>query len=279
MSEIPGSADTQHLRPGDRLTYDITVQVDQQTASKGSARRSGVIDSSAGAGSETVDIVAVDPDGTANGTLAIDMLGFAHGQPMALHKSVAVKVTPSGEIQPAASIDPLLDQTITLANRSVRDLVGRDLHASPNWRWQIQSDTYPMTIALLRSLRGQRNYQGLPTYIIQTIGGGSYGAATDQAHASINLAGTSYYDQRDGLFVGEALRSDSIVTDNTNGDSTDSSALVTIVLREFVRGPQIEVSPLPSPSPSETPEEVPTPTAVPTEYAPSPLPTVTPSKA
>ena len=156
---IPGFADTQHLRPGDRLTYDITLQVQQHVAGKGTSKNDRAVDSSAGAGTETLSILTVDPDGTANGTLSVDMLGVAHGQPVVLHKWMTVRVTPSGEIRPAASIDPLLDQAITLANRSVRDLASRDLLNSRSWRSQMQADTYPMTIALDHLRRNRRRLQ------------------------------------------------------------------------------------------------------------------------
>lgn len=273
---IPGFADTQHLRPGDRLTYDITLQVQQHIAGKGTSKNDRAVDSSAGAGTEALSILTVDPDGTANGTLSVDMLGVAHGQPVVLHKWMTVKVTPSGEIRPAASIDPLLDQAITLANRSVRDLASRDLLNSRSWRSQMQADTYPMTIALDHELRGVKDYQGFPTLIVQTTGTGQY-TGNDPAQASVSLAGTYYYDQRDRLFIGQAIRSDTLVSDGS-GVSVDSSTMVTIVLREFLRGPEIQVSPLPTPAPTSTPETPPSaPTAVPTQLGPSPLPTVTPS--
>jgi hypothetical protein len=273
---VASLADTQHLRPGDALTYDLTVQVQQHSSTvKGTVLKDNGTDLSSGAGTVRLDVASVDPDGTANGTLSVDVLGFAHGQPVSLHKSVAVKVAQNGEIKPAASIDPIIDQTIVLANQSVRDLAAHDVRADPSWRWQIKLQTYPMTLALDRVLRGQQVYQGLPTLIVQSTGGGQYATDNDSVEAVMSLAGTDYYDQRDGLFVGEAMRSDTIVSDTSSGSAVDSSALVTLKLRTFTRAAEVQPSPSVSAGESSPTVEA-SPTPAPTEYGPAPLPTVTP---
>jgi hypothetical protein len=273
---VSALADTQHLHPGDTLTYDLTIQVQEHTSgAKGAAKQDTGQDLSSGAGTIRLDIASIDPDGTANGTLSADLLGFAHGQPVTLRKSVPVKVTGSGEIRPAASIEPLIDQMIVLANQSVRDLAAHDVHAGPSWRWQIQLQAYPMTLALDRVLRGQQLYQGLPTLVVQSIGGGQYATDADPVQAFMNLAGTDYYDQRDGLFVGEAMRSDTIVSDTASGSAVDSSALVTIQLRAFTRAAEVQPTPAISAGEQSPAVEAP-PTPVPTAYGPAPLPTITP---
>jgi hypothetical protein len=268
-------ADTQHLRPGDTLTYDLTIQVQEHSSSPKSAGQANGTGLSSGSGSARLDIASVDPDGTANGTLDVGMLGFARGKPVTLRKSVPVTVALNGEIRPATSIEPLIDQMIVLANQSIRDLAAHDVRADPSWRWQVQLQTYPMILALDRVLRGQQVYQGLPTLVVESIGGGQYAADKDPVKAAMSLAGTDYYDQRDGLFVGEAMRSDTIVSDASSGSHIDSSALVTIQLRTFTRTAAATPSPSPSASPSSPPAEAP-PTPAPTEYGPAPLPTITP---
>lgn len=274
---VAALADTQHLRPGDALTYDLSIQVQERTSnSKGASRRDSGTDLSSGAGTVRLDIASVDPDGTASGTMTVDVLGFTRGQPIALRKSVGVKVAQNGEIKPTASIEPLIDQMIVMANRSVRDLAAHDVRTDPSWRWQIQSRAYPMIIALDRVLRGQQVYQGLPTLIVQTTGGGEYAVDTDPVQAVMSMAGTDYYDQRDGLLIGEAMRSDTIVSDTTSGTAVDSSALVTIQLRTFSRAPEVQASPSPAPTEQASPGAEAAPTPVPTEYGPAPLPTVTP---
>jgi hypothetical protein len=270
-------ADTQHLRPGDTMTYDLTVQVQEYTSGAKGAKQGSEAGLSSGSGTARLEVASVDPDGTANGTLDVGMLGFAHGQPVSLHKSVPVTVAPNGEIRPAASIEPIIDQMIVLADQSIRDLAAHDVR-TPSWRWQVQLQTYPMVLALDRMLRGQQVYQGLPTLVVQSVGGGQHSADKDPVQAAMSLAGTDYYDQRDGLFVGEAMRSDTIVSDTSSGSAVDSSAVVTIQLRSFTRAPGAAVSPTPASSPSSPPAEVP-PTPAPTEYGPAPLPTVTPRPA
>lgn len=271
---MTGLADTPHLRAGDALTYDLTIQVQEHTSNAKGTKKDDSTNLSSGTGTVRLEIASVDPDGTANGTLSVDVLGFANGQPVTLRKSVAVKVAQNGEIKPAASIEPIIDQMIVLANQSVRDLASHDVRAGPAWRWQIQLQTYPMTLALDRVLRGQQLYQGLPTLVVQSIGGGQYATDADPVQAVMNLAGTDYYDQRDGLLIGEAMRSDTIVSDASSGSAVDSSALVTFQLHAFTRGP--EIAPSPSVSAGEASPIEASPTPVPTEYGPAPLPTVTP---
>lgn len=274
---VPSLADAPHLLPGDTLTYDITIQVNERNTPPRASTSRVRTDSSAGAGTATLEIVGVDPDGTASGNLSVEMLGFAAGQPIIVRKTVAVKVAPNGEIHPSSTIDPLIDQALALADQSIRDIAGHDVHAQPSWQWRLPAATYPMTIAFDRVLRGEQAYQGLPTLIVQTTGSGQYAADADPVQASVSLAGTYYYDQRDGLFVGQAMRSDTTVADDTAG-SVDASSLVTIVLRSFTRGQQPAATPSPAASGETEPTPAPAtpaPTPVPNEVAPSPYPTVT----
>lgn len=276
---VPGLAAAPHLRVGDTLTYDVTVQVSEHTAvaRPAASRNRNDTSTSTGSGTAILEILAVDPDGTANGNLTVSMVGFSRGSPVVLRKTVAAKVAPNGEIRPASNIDPLLDQALMLANQSTRDIAVRDVRARPVWQWRFAATNYPMTMAFNRSLRGEQLFQGLPTLVVQTIGGGDYVSDTDPRQASVRLAGTYYYDQRDRLFVGQAMRSDTVVSDATSGGSVDSSALVTIVLRSFARVTQPGATPPPStPAPEQT-APPPEPSPVPTELSPVPLPTVTPS--
>jgi len=268
-------ADTQHLRVGDALTYDLTIQVQERASSGKSSSSREIPDMSAGAGTARIDVASVTPDGTANGTLSVDLVGFSHGAPIVVHKSVAVQVANDGEIKPAASIEPLLDQMIVLANRSIADLASRAVRPGQSWQWLMQAQDYPMTIALDRVARGQQLYQGLPTLIVQSTGGGQHASDADPVQAAISLAGTDYYDQRDALLVGEAMRSDTLVSDASSNSTLDSSTLMTIQLRAFARAARAQPSPSAPPA-VEAPAAQYTPTPLPTAYGPAPLPTVTP---
>ena len=274
IAGLPSLADAPHLQPGDSFTYDITVQV-SETSAQSHSKGKPQTDSSTGAGTATLQIGTVGPDGTANGTLNIQMIGFARGQPVVLQRTLPTIVTPNGEIRPSGSIDPLIDQAIALANQSSRDIATRDVHAQPKWQWLIPSPEYPMTISLNRSLQGEQSYQGLPTLVVQTTGGGQYAPQNDPVQATMSMAGTYYYDQRDGLFVGQAIRTDSTVADAASGTSVDASSLVTIVLRTFTRVPTVEAAPAPgSATPAAETSPSPTSTPVPAQVAPSPYPTV-----
>lgn len=269
---MPSLADVPRVGPGDTFTYDITIQVDESGPKSASKTQSS--EPTSGAGTATLQILAVAADGSASGNLSVQLVGFTGGEPIQVTKSVPVTLATNGEIKQSDSIDPLLDQAIALADQSMRDIAGRDVHAQPNWQWRLPSTQYPMTVALARSLQGEQVYQGLPTLIVQTTGGGRYAAHDDPIQASLSMAGTDYYDQRDGLFIGQAIRTDSTVSDATSGERLDSSTLVTIVLRSYTKAVQVQTVSTPAAQSSESPQNEQTPTPLPTELAPSPYPTV-----
>ena len=278
---VTALADTQHLRPGDSLTYDLTIQVQQHASnSRTSANRTNnpnAAQNSSGTGAARIDIASVDADGTANGTLTVDLVGVTQHKPRSVHNVVVVKVAPAGARTPAARLDPLNDQMMALANQSIRDLTARQNRNGQIWHWSQPMQTYAATVDLERVARGPQIYQGLPTLIVQTAGGGEYAPPDDPVQAAMSLIGTDYYDQRDAIFVGEAMRSDSAVSNAASGDAIDSSALTTIQLRNFSRGPEVQSTPAAAPPAEQPSPPVQTyPTPLPTAYGPAPLPTVTP---
>ena len=271
---MPSLADAPHLRAGDTLSYDVSMQSQQSVTSNKPGQRRGASYSSAGTGTETLQIVSVDADGTAHGSMTLTVTGMQSDQPLALNRTVSVSVSPDGRIVAAQSVDPLFDQTIMLANASIRDLAARDLGGATSWQWKLLAPNASATYTFNRVSRGQTMFLGLPTYAVQTTGGMDAAADNDPTQPVVAIAGTFYYDQRDRLFIGEAMRTDSSVFDETSGVTLDSSALVTIALRAFQRGPEPQPSPSASPLEAETP---PTPTPAPTGLSPLPVPTVTPS--
>ena len=263
-------ADTSHLRVGDKLTYAVSVESQQQV---GTARHPGPLSSRAGTGTETLEITSVDSDGTARGSLTLDLTGYDGNKQLAIHKTVPAIVTPDGRIVAVLNVDPWLDQTSAIANESIKDLAARDLANAASWQWTMAAPRAAVSYTFNRQSRGQVMLQGLPTFAIETIGGIDPNSVDDPTKTQVEVAGTFYYDQRDRLFIGEAVRSECSIFDSVAGLTQDSSALVTIALRDFARAPE----PAPSVSPAPEVEASPTPTAVPTEYSPIAVPTVTPS--
>ena len=270
---IPSLADAPHLRAGDTLTYDVSMQSQQSVTSNKPGQKRGQPYSSASTGTETLQITSVDADGTAHGLMTLTVTGFASDQPVAVNRTVPVTISPDGGVVAAQSGDALFDQTIVLANASIRDLATHDLGSATSWQWKLLAPSTPTTYTFNRMSRGQTMFQGLPTYAVQTTGALDAAVDNDPTQPVVTIAGTFYYDQRDRLFIGEAMRTDSSIFDEASGATTDSSALVTIALRAFQRGPE----PQPSPSASPEAETPPTPTPVPNGISPLPVPTVTPS--
>ena len=263
-------ADAPHLRAGDKLTYAISVESQQQV---GTARHPGPLSSRAGTGTETLDIASVDSNGTAHGSLTLNMTGYDSDKPLAIFKTVSVNVAPDGRIVAFSNIDPWLDQTTAIANENIRDLTARDLTNATSWVWTMVAPKASVSYTFNRQSRGQVMMQGLPAYAVETVGGIDPTSVDDPSKTHVELAGTFYYDQRDRLFVGEAIRTESSVFNPASGETVNTSVLVTIALRDFARG--LEAAPTVSAAPEV--EASPTPTAVPTGLSPIPVPTVTPS--
>ena len=266
---IPGLADAPLLRAGDKLTYTVSLQSQQQvvTVSKNTEHHK-TLSSSGALGTALFEIVSVDADGTAHGMLTVRVTGYEGEQLLAIHTAVPVTVTPDGAIVAAQSVDPLLDQFLSLAGQSIGDLAARDLAKAAAWQWKLVAPQASVTYTLDRRVHGQATVAGFPTYAVQTTGDMDE-AADDSAKTSASIAGTFYYDQRDRLFIGETLRTDTSFLDKAAGGRLDTSAFVTIALRALERaGPQ--------PSPSETPAAQQSPTPTPAALYGNPVPTVTP---
>jgi len=287
----PGLADAPLLRAGDKLTYTVSLQSQQQvvTVSK-NVERHKTLSSSGALGTALFEIASVDPDGTAHGTLTVRATGYASDQLLAIHTAVPATVTPNGAMITAQSVDPLLDQFFAIAGQSVGDLAARDLARAAAWQWRLIAPQASVTYTLDRQVRGQTAVSGFPTYAVLTTGDMDP-AVDDPAKTSASIAGTFYYDQRDRLFIGEILRTDTSYVDQAAGGRVATSAFVTIALRAFERaaGPQPSATEAPVAQPSSAPTPAalyanPVPTVTPGSPVPIatpgiPAPTVTPSKS
>jgi len=278
---MPLCALAHSLRPGDRLTYDLTIEAQEHRVPPNAATQSETTVASVGAGTETIRVDSVDSAGVAHAAIDLDIQGQSAGTPVIIRTTLSALITPIGEVIIPRSVDPLIDQAFVLANQGVRDIARRRLSSGTTWRSSLRATDYPMVIAYERSATAAGKLHGLPTFAVASVGSGDYTSADPfkPVQASLTIAGTYYYDQLDHLFVGEALRDDFLVSNGPRGSHVDSSTTINIVLRSIERAKATAAPPTPAasaaPTPSPTPREVPT--AVPTGLGPAPLPTITPS--
>ncbi len=280
MLAMPLCARAHSLLPGDRLTYDVTVEAQEHSVPANADTSEEATVNSVGAGTETIVIDSVDARGRAHAGVTLDIQGRSGDAPIAIHRTVPATITPIGEILIGQSVDPLIDQALLLANQGVRDFASRTLSRGVTWRLSARAAAYPMTIEYERSAGVTGKFRGLPTVPIASVGAGDY-ASPDPAQpltASTTISGTYYYDQRDRLFIGEALRNDVLVSSGAHGAHVNSSTTINIVLRSLERAkPPASATPAASAAPSVSPTPIETPTAVPTGLRSEPAPTVTPS--
>lgn len=288
----------QRLRAGDRLVYDLTLEVQahsvpaakpttqpkDQTKTKSTAAPVEVTREDAGAGSETITILSVDPSGAATARVDLEYHGTFAGRARFIRRTVPAAIGGDGVVRVDAKLEPPLGPLLGFANAGARQYAGRRISLGDAWRTTETSGGQMLLVA--RRVVATREYQGLPTYVVQVAGTGRAAAGNGSpSAASISVLGTEYYDQRDALYVGGAARSVTIFEPNgPNGGHVTLSLMVNVELREFARAAGTAAAPAlpsPSPTPPPVPPPSPTPTSPPTLQpivgpTPQVQPTVTP---
>ena len=99
----------------------------------------------------------------------------------------------------------------------------------------------------------QKQYRGYPTFAIQSTGVAPIDT-TIEGHAvkgQITTAGTTYYDQRDQLFVGWATRANADAQfSGAQGGHFTTLTTASIILRSVTHGAASAAAPSPSAAPS-----------------------------
>ncbi|MBC5805118.1 MAG: hypothetical protein DLM53_01620 [Candidatus Eremiobacter antarcticus] len=294
-----------HLRVGDALTYAVTLEL-QQHHSRMAPKLEERSSESSGEGTETVSIYHIASDGTALATVNAMFHGTQDGQPVILQTSFLAKVLPNGEMRAHGGLGRQIEEAFNFANTSAHEIAAHPQAAGTAWETVQQTPYASITIA--RKVNGRKTYQGFPVIEVQSVGTGLLKRTSDgqRVDGTIQLSGTSYYDYRDGLMIGESIRTLTIA--NASGAPpahSNYSAALNVMLSSLARakpaaprpgqavlqkapnGAQAPAtnrqnaaaSPPSSatlrPTTSPTPGQA-TPAPAPSGYAASPLPTVTP---
>lgn len=269
------------LAPGDQLVYEIAIELQQHhiTTTAASKTEDKAAESSA-QGTETFTILAIGKDGTAFASVDASFKGTDNGKPFESQTTTTAKVLPDGRLRVKDKFGLGISDAMNFANTTTAEIAHHELRLGAAWTTPLE--TPYARVAIVRRVANLKAYQGFSVYAVQSFGSGVLLKTSDglPTTGTVAVSGTSYYDGKDRLFIGEALRTLTLV--EPGGSSHDNySATMQVVLSSWTHGspPPAEPSAAP-PSQSSSPASTPTPQStspapIPSIYG-APVPTVTP---
>lgn len=272
-----GAPNGSRFTPGDQLTYEITVELQQHHTTGGAKPRDEAVESSA-QGTETFTIQSIASDGTAYAGVDASFQGTDKGVPFESHTTTTGKVMADGRLLVKEQFGMGITEAVTFANTTASEMEQHPLHLGAAWTSPQMTPAVQLTFA--RKVVGVKTYQGFTAYELQTLGSGTLLKTNDgkDAKGTIAVSGTSYYDQLHRLIIGEALRTLTVVQERVGANAHDDySTTMNVVLRSWSRGTPSPSTTAATPAPENTPAAEPTqPMPVPSMYGPTPYATVTP---
>ncbi len=280
-SSVAAGAGTS-LAAGDQLVYEITVELQQHHTIASPKPHDNAMESSA-QGSETFSIYAIGQDGTAYAKVDASFQGTAAGRPFESHTTTTAKVMPDGRLRVKNQLGLGISDAVSFANTTAAELAQRILRVGSVWT--TKENTQFVRLTLLRRVAGRKAYQGVSAYEVQSLGSGQLLRTSDGTPAvgTVAISSTSYYDAKHHLFIGEALRTLTVIQQPQAATGHDSySATMNLVLSSWTHS-----SPAPSvaaPGPTGSPATAqtaapPSPAPIQSIFGPTPYPTVTPRLA
>ena len=268
-----------HLAAGDRLVYEITVELQQHHTTSGTKPQDTALESAV-QGNVTFAIASIESNGTALADVDVSFQGTAKGHPFESHSTTTARVMPDGRLLLGKQFGLGISDAISFANTTTAELTQHTLRLGAGWT-SPQNTPY-VRLTLARKVTGSKTYQGYSAFEVQTLGTGELLKTTDgkAGLGTVAVSGTSYYDEADHLLIGEALRTLTVVQQTGNGGAHDNySATMNAVLSSWSHaspGPSASGAPA-SGGPEATPApQSTTPAPVPSMFGPTPYPTVTP---
>lgn len=272
--------------PGDQLVYEIAIELQQHhiTTNAASKTEDRAAESSA-QGTETFTIYAVGKDGVAFATVDANFKGTENGKPFESHTTTTAKVLPDGRLRVKDQFGLGISDAMSFANTTTAEIARHALRVG--FAWSTPLTTPYARVIMVRKVASLKTYQGFRAYEIQSLGSGDLIKTNDglPATGTVAISGTSYYDRKDHLFIGEAVRTLMVVQPATSSHD-NYSATMQVVLNAWTHGTPPPTAPRAAPpvlsaSPASTPEPTPpprygSPAPLPSIYGSTPVPTVTP---
>jgi hypothetical protein len=277
-SRVSG-ASASSLSVGDQLTYAVTVEL-QQHHVRGLGKNKDTVTESSAQGTITFTIYSIGRDGTAFTKADLNLSGNNAGQPVALQTATPAKVLPDGQLRTQAQVGLGVSDALAAANTTLAE-IAQKLPLFVGKSWTTKAATPYVAFTMTRTVQDEAAYQGHRAYALQSVGQGSLLKTTDGKPASgtISVGGTTYFDSRNRLLIGETFRTLTVVQQPNSVAHDDLSAAFNIVLGGWTHAspqPQTSEEAMPAELPQETAAPEATPTPLPILYS-TPYPTANPS--
>ena len=288
VSCIALAAQQPQMHPGDVLTYDFSIDLQAHGVPPPHSTQAPMSINTNQQGTETIAATRADRDGSVHARVTVAVRSSGGGQVKDVIRTFLIKMAPDGSVQAEGSTDPAVAQYFAALSQASKLYRNRTLHVGDSFSQTIPiPGPFPVTVTTNSKVVGEQMYHGYPTFSIQSTGSGKFDQAIAgvPAAGTVKIAGTVYVDQRDRLFIGEAIRSDIAATlGGAQGARLAAVANVNMVMNSFTHAapPKSVATAAPtagaSPTPSASPSPSPTPTPVPYNeyYTPTP-PAPTPS--
>lgn len=270
------------VAPGDQLVYEIAIELQQHhiTNTSSSKTEDKAAESSA-QGTETFTVYAVGKDGVALANVDVSFKGIDNGKPFESHTTSSAKVLPDGRLRLKNQFGLGISDAISFANTTTAEVARHVLRLGAVWSTPLITPFAHLIIQ--RKVASVKKYQGFSAYEIQSQGSGELLKTNDgiPTTGTVAITGTSYYDRNGHLFIGEAVRTLTVVQPAA-ASHDNYSATMQVVLSAWTHGTpppsaQGVAPPVGSTSAASTPSPgYASPAPIPSIYGSTPVPTVTP---
>lgn len=276
------------LHAGDVLTYAVSLGANVDVAPAPNTTEKPVVLKTSASGTETITGLRNDPDGSVHAKVDVAVNAAGSTGTTIVDRTLLMKISPSGSVTGEGGEDATTMQYFRALSDASARYRNRTLYVGEKFTQTMTfNGIVPMTVTTQATVVGLKTYLGHPTYSIESTGTGNFDTTVEgePAKGAFEVAGTTYYDQRDRLFIGEAMHTnlDAQIA-GAQGNRITAVTTETIQLGSFVHGkPQPTAPPIKKAAPSPTPAPSPSPSATPTlspsqYYTPTPpVPTPAPS--
>lgn len=270
------------LHVGDVVKYGLSIGVTVNIAPAPKTTQQAVAVKSNVYGTETITGLRTDADGSVHAKVDVALNSAGTSGTTIVNRTLLMRIAPDGSVAGEGGEDATTMQYIQALSEASSPYRNRALYVGEKFHMSMQlPGVVPMTVDTQAAVVGEKTYLGYPTYAIQSTGTGNFDTMIEGMHAKgvFDVAGTTYYDQRDRLLIGQAMRSSiNAQVSGSQGNHITATTTVSLSLGSYVHGhptppPAKHAPPRPSPTPTPTPS--PSPSAVAT-YGPNQYYTPTP---
>lgn len=278
------SAPQAGLKPGDTITYGVAADVTMHVVPNGQSNQAPFTAISLVRGTEALQGMRRDADGTVHARLDLNLNLSSNGQTQAVQRSLLFRVAPNGAMTMEGNTAGELAPYIDVLNQTSTLFAGRVLHVGDVFHQKFNiPGIMPIAVTSTAKVVGSGRYRGYPSFSIQTVGSGTLNSTMQglSMRGTFDIAGTTYYDQKDRLLLGQTARTTADMhVSGPQAGHLSVAASQTLELDSVTHAaplPRVSAAPLrpspppaaasPTPSPAASPQPSPTPGGY---YTPTP---------